>query len=86
MVETIKIAFVATVFGFIIALPISSLACLKSSTSLVSLIARTTLAGMRSLPSIIWAVLFVVVVGFGPFAGVLAMTFYTMGLSWETAI
>ena len=79
MVETIKIAFVATVFGFIIALPISSLAASNLAPPVVSLIARTTLAGMRSLPSIIWAVLFVVVVGFGPFAGVLAMTFYTIG-------
>jgi phosphonate transport system permease protein len=37
------------------------------------------LAGARSLPSIIWAIFFVILVGFGPFAGVLAMTIYTVG-------
>lgn len=79
MVETVKIAFVATVFGFVIALPISALAASNLSPPAVSFFARIVLAGMRSLPSIIWAVLFVVVVGFGPFAGALAMTFYTIG-------
>lgn len=79
MIETIKIAFVATIFGFIIALPISAMAASNLVPPNISVIARTILAGMRSLPSIIWAVLFVVVVGFGPFAGALAMIFYTIG-------
>ena len=79
MIETIKIAFVATIFGFIIALPISAMAASNLVPPHISVIARTILAGMRSLPSIIWAVLFVVVVGFGPFAGALAMIFYTIG-------
>lgn len=79
MIETIKIAFVATIFGFIIALPISAMAASNLVPPHISVVARTILAGMRSLPSIIWAVLFVVVVGFGPFAGALAMIFYTIG-------
>lgn len=79
MIETIKIAFVATIFGFIIALPISAMAASNLVPPHISVFARTILAGMRSLPSIIWAVLFVVVVGFGPFAGALAMIFYTIG-------
>lgn len=79
MVETIKIAFVATIFGFVIAMPISAMAASNLVPPYISICARTILAGMRSLPSIIWAVLFVVVVGFGPFAGALAMIFYTIG-------
>jgi len=31
------------------------------------------------LPSIIWAIVFVIIVGIGPLAGVLAMTLYTIG-------
>jgi ABC-type phosphate/phosphonate transport system permease subunit len=58
MVETLKMAFVGTVVGFLGGL---------------------LLAGMRSLPSIIWAILFVAIVGLGPLAGVLAMAFYTVG-------
>ena len=49
---------------------------------------RFILAATRSLPSLIWAILFVIVIGLGPLAGVLAMTFYTIGylgkLQYET--
>tara|TARA_B100000427_G_C15238955_1_gene476862 strand:+ start:34 stop:552 length:519 start_codon:yes stop_codon:yes gene_type:complete len=31
------------------------------------------------MPSLIWAILFVIVIGFGPVSGVLAMTVYTVG-------
>jgi phosphonate transport system permease protein len=34
---------------------------------------------VRSLPSLLWAVLFVILLGIGPVAGVFAMTMYTMG-------
>ena len=104
MVETIKIAFVSTVFGAIISLPISLLASRNlDSTSkitsffdrhfdsfgssdffyilvaILSYLPRFLLAAFRSLPSIIWAIFFVILVGFGPLAGVLAMTLYTVG-------
>ena len=79
MLETIKIAFVATVFGFIGAILLSSLAARNLSPTWLSILVRIILSAMRSLPSLIWAILFVIVVGFGPLAGVLAMTFYTIG-------
>ena len=34
---------------------------------------------MRTFPSILWALLFVIMVGPGPFAGILAITMYTLG-------
>ena len=40
---------------------------------------RIFLSLTRSLPSIIWAIIFVIVVGIGPLAGVLAMILYTVG-------
>ena len=40
---------------------------------------RQILAALRVLPSLIWALIFVIVVGVGPLAGVLAMTMYTVG-------
>ena len=79
MLETIKIAFAATVFGFIGAILLSSLAARNLSPTWLSILVRIILSAMRSLPSLIWAILFVIVVGFGPLAGVLAMTFYTIG-------
>ena len=73
MLETLKMAFVSTIIGFFIAIVLSPFA------DLTSLGLRIILAATRSLPSIIWALLFVVIVGLGPLAGVLAMTFYTIG-------
>ncbi len=79
MVETIKIAFVSTVLGTIISLPIGILAARNLNPKPASYIARFILAAARSLPSIIWAIFFVILVGFGPLSGVLAMTIYTVG-------
>lgn len=79
MVETIKIAFVATIFGFIGALSLSSFAAKNLMPMHIALFFRILLSAIRSLPSLIWAILFVIVIGVGPLAGVLAMTFYTIG-------
>tara|TARA_B100000482_G_scaffold89413_1_gene64240 strand:- start:1258 stop:2178 length:921 start_codon:yes stop_codon:yes gene_type:complete len=79
MSETIKIAFVSTVFGTILSLPLSLLAARNLNPPSVSYPSRFLLAAFRSLPSIIWAIFFVILVGFGPLAGVLAMTIYTVG-------
>ena len=79
MVETIKIAFVSTVLGTIVSLPIGILAARNLNSKSASYIARFILAAARSLPSIIWAIFFVFLVGFGPLSGVLAMTIYTVG-------
>lgn len=79
MTETIKIAFVSTIFGSLISLPISILAARNLSSLGISYLARVLLAAARSLPSIIWAIFFVILVGFGPLSGVLAMTIYTVG-------
>ncbi|MEC7229265.1 MAG: phosphonate ABC transporter, permease protein PhnE [Candidatus Thermoplasmatota archaeon] len=77
--ETIQMAFIATVIGFIISLPIASLAANNLYPLPVAMVARVILAGLRSLPSIIWALIFTIAIGFGPLSGVLAMTLYTIG-------
>lgn len=79
MTETIKIAFVSTIFGMILSMPISLLAARNLNPIWISYPARIILAAFRTLPSIIWAILFVILIGFGPVAGTLAMTFYTVG-------
>ena len=79
VLETLKIAFVATVFGMAISYPIAILAAENLSPGWISYPARIFLAAFRSLPSILWAILFVIMVGLGPMAGILAMTLYTVG-------
>lgn len=88
MVETLKIAFVATILGFFGAILLSPLAARNLQSVWISIPVRILLSAIRSLPSLIWAVIFVIVIGFGPLSGVLAMTFYTVGylgkLQYET--
>ena len=88
MVETLKIAFVATVLGFLGAILLSPLAARNLQTIWIAVPVRVLLAAVRSLPSLIWAIIFVIVIGFGPISGALAMTFYTVGylgkLQYET--
>ena len=79
MVETLKIAFVATFLGFTFAIFLSPLAARNLAPMWISIPIRIILAASRSLPSLIWAIIFVIVIGFGPLSGVLAMTFYTIG-------
>ena len=88
IMETLKIAFVSTGFGFIISLPLATLASRNLYSDSIAIPFRFLLAAMRTLPSIIWAIFFVILVGLGPVSGVLAMTFYTVGylgkLQYET--
>ena len=79
MLETLKMAFVATIFGFIGAISLSSFAAKNLVPKSVLVPTRLILSITRCLPSIIWAIVFVIVVGIGPLAGVLAMTLYTIG-------
>lgn len=79
MLETIEMAFIGTVVGVVIALPLSMLAARNLNRKLVYVPLRGILAAARTFPSILWAILFVIMVGLGPFAGVLAIIMYTVG-------
>ncbi|MGY5149234.1 MAG: phosphonate ABC transporter, permease protein PhnE [Candidatus Nitrosopumilus sp. bin_68KS] len=79
MFETIQMAFIGTVVGVAIALPLSMLAARNLNSKYVYAPTRALLAATRTFPSILWALLFVIMVGLGPFAGVLAIIMYTIG-------
>ena len=79
MLETIQMAFIGTVIGFAISLPLGILAARNISNRYVYAPIRALLAAIRTFPSILWAILFVIMVGLGPFAGVLAVIMYTVG-------
>ena len=79
MLETIEMAFIGTVVGVAIALPLSLLAARNLNNKFVYIPIRALLAAIRTFPSILWAILFVIIVGLGPFAGVLAIIMYTVG-------
>ena len=79
MFETIQMAFIGTVVGIVIALPLSMLAARNLNCKFVYAPIRALLAAIRTFPSILWALLFVIMVGSGAFAGVLAIIMYTIG-------
>lgn len=83
MIETIFIGMIATFFGIILALPLSFLAArnLMSHSRFtmgVYYVVRTILNLIRAIEPLIWAIIFVIVVGLGPFAGILALTIHSM--------
>lgn len=83
MIETIFMGMMATFFGILIAIPISFLAArnLMSGSKItmaVYWITRTILNIIRSIEPMIWALISVVWVGLGPFAGILALTIHTV--------
>ena len=79
MIETIQMAFIGTIVGVAISLPLSILAARNLYSKFVYAPVRAFLAMMRTFPSILWAILFVIMVGLGPFAGILAIIMYTIG-------
>ena len=79
MVETLQIAFVSTILAMTISLPMALLAARNIGTFGTSVIIRLILAAFRSLPSLIWAIFFVILIGLGTISGIFAMTIYSVG-------
>ena len=79
MFETLQMAFIGTAVGVAIALPLSMFAARNLNSKWVYAPVRAILAAVRTFPSILWAILFVIMVGLGPFAGILAIIMYTIG-------
>jgi len=79
MVETLQIAFVSTILAMTISLPMALLAARNIGTFRTSVIIRLILAAFRSLPSLIWAIFFVILIGLGTISGIFAMTIYSVG-------
>ena len=83
MIETIFLGMMSTFFGIILAIPVSFLAArnLMSGswiTLAIYFLTRTILNIIRSIEPLIWAIIAVVVVGLGPFAGILALTLHSI--------
>jgi phosphonate transport system permease protein len=83
MIETIIIGMMATFFGVILSIPISFLAArnLMSQNFLTKSIyyfVRTVLNVIRSIEPLIWAIIATIIVGLGPFAGILALTIHSI--------
>jgi phosphonate transport system permease protein len=80
LAETFQMAVAGTVFGIAGALPLAVLAARGlSPAAAVRVAARGLIALFRTIPDLVWGLIFVIAVGLGPFAGTLALAVDTIG-------
>ncbi|HYJ04221.1 MAG TPA: phosphonate ABC transporter, permease protein PhnE [Chthoniobacterales bacterium] len=77
--ETFQIAVMATAFAIVISIPIAMAGAQTLSPRWLVFITRLLMNGIRTIPSLIWALLAVAIVGPNALAGVIGLTFYSVG-------
>jgi phosphonate transport system permease protein len=89
-VITLYIGLLGTTFSIPFALALALLASrATTSAAWAQQVARAVLSFLRSVPDVVFALIFVTAVGLGPFAGVLALVFHNtgvMGKLWAEAM
>lgn len=79
--ETLRMAIVGTFLGGFTALPLALVnSPVGAPNEPVRLIAKTYADVIRAIPDVLWALLFVAMVGIGVLPGVLALTFFCMAV------
>jgi phosphonate transport system permease protein len=79
LIETVEIAVIASTFGILFSLPIGLCAARNLMPSWLTWFARIIIVLCRSFHPVIFAILFVKAVGFGPLAGILTLIFASIG-------
>jgi phosphonate transport system permease protein len=79
--ETVDIALFGTTAAVLLALPLAVLAAHNTTPGRPFYVAaRGVIALCRSVPDLVWALLFVTAVGLGPFPGALAVSVHSIGM------
>lgn len=80
LLETFEMALIGTAIGIVLSVPLAVLAARTTSPSPVLYGAARAFIGLcRTIPDLVWGLIFVVTVGLGPAAGVLAIAADTTG-------
>ena len=81
LAETFAMAFFGTLLAVVLAMPLGFLAARNVlRLALPHFVIRRGMDGMRGIDTLIWALIFVNVVGLGPFAGLLAIAAADIGV------
>jgi len=80
LAETLAMSIAGTVLGGLAALPLGAVAARNVAPAWVGEPVRLLLNGMRSIPGLIWGVVFVAAVGFGPLPGIFALACHSTGV------
>lgn len=82
LIETMHIATLGTLLALVIAVPIGFLAAGNvTPSSPINIAAKFVLVASRSIDTLVWALLFVAIMGPGPLAGTLAIAFRSVGFT-----
>lgn len=80
LLQTIAIAILGTIFGGILAIPFSFLACDKIVPKPLAFIFRAFILLIRTIPSLVWALMWIRVTGPGAFCGVMTQSICSIGM------
>ena len=78
--ETICIAFIGTIFGAILSIPVAFLMAPSIVPKPVYLTTRFLVIVIRTVPALVYGLMFVRVTGPGPFAGAMTMSLTSIGM------
>ena len=83
IIETIQMAYLGALFGLLMAIVLGWFAAYNVSPSrrYIYPLARLVAMACRSVHEMIWAILFVTILGFGLLPGVLALTMFSIGFA-----
>lgn len=83
VLETIHMAILATLAGILLAIPLAWLAAFNASPlpGFGKGAARVVITGARAIHEMIWAIVFIMVLGYGVLPGVLALTLGCIGFA-----
>jgi phosphonate transport system permease protein len=83
VLQTIQMSLLGGVFGVLLAIPLAWFAAYNVTLSRIVAypFGRLTIMGSRAIHETIWTILFVTILGFGMFAGVLALTMFCIGFA-----
>ncbi|WP_407389936.1 phosphonate ABC transporter, permease protein PhnE [Carnobacterium jeotgali] len=78
--ETICIAFLGTIFGAVLAIPIAFLMAPSVVPAPLAYLVRLVVIAIRTVPALVYGLMFIRITGPGPFAGVLTMSITSIGM------
>lgn len=79
VIESLQMAIIATTISILLSIPLALGAASNISVKFVYVIVRAFIVIARSFPPILVAIIFVKAFGFGPFSGILTLTFTALG-------
>jgi phosphonate transport system permease protein len=81
MMETVQMAILGSIIGCSVALPVALIVSrLTTPNRWTYTIGRTLLSVVRSIPDLLWALVFIAAVGLGPLPGIAALILFNIGV------